>query len=259
MANCFVRCCRKVKHLPTGLLLFLVFVIQAATLNYYLSHYKGMAWLAMLSYLLDEDMFFGPNTLKTALALAGVLFLLLLSSLHDAKPGTERKRYIEELTGTVIFDILDGVDSMEILFIKEDRDDFPPGLEDTIIAIACINFILPTIPLLTLNRTKYGLAKMSQKLVMIHKICLAFAVNLPLLITRMILWHGLNHGVSIFSLKNIIVMAMISYDFYEHHEVEEEREERGNKGEGNGKENGKTNEDVPDMYVMEDRFNYSST
>ena len=185
--------------------------------------------------------------------------MLLLSSLHDAKPGTERRRYIEELTGTVIFDILDGVDSMEILFIKEDRDSFPPGLEDTIIGIACINFLLPTIPLLTLSRTEFGHAKMSQRLVMIHKLCLAFAVNLPLLITRMILWHGLNHGISIFSLKNVIMIATICYDFYEHHESEEEirgKAEEKSIDKSNSISNVNNVDNTVESYALEDRFGY---
>uniref|UniRef100_A0A8W8L3K0 Uncharacterized protein n=1 Tax=Magallana gigas TaxID=29159 RepID=A0A8W8L3K0_MAGGI len=45
---------------------------------------------------LDENEFFGPNTLKTSLALAGVVYLLHLSSLHDAKPcfeGINRDRH----------------------------------------------------------------------------------------------------------------------------------------------------------------------
>lgn len=95
---------------------------------------------------------------------------------------------------------------MEILFIKERRDTFPVGLDDVIIAVAIFNFILPTVPLITLSKTKYGQAKLSHKLVIIHKISLAFFINLPLLITRMVLWHGLGHGISIFSLKYIVVM-----------------------------------------------------
>jgi hypothetical protein len=37
----------------------------------------------------------------------GIIFTLLLATNHDAKPGSHRRKYIEELTGTVIFDILD--------------------------------------------------------------------------------------------------------------------------------------------------------
>lgn len=199
---------------------------------------------------LDENDFFGPNTLKTTLALAGVVFLLHLSSLHDAKPGSERRSYIEELTGTVIFDIMDCVDSMEPLFIKEDRKDFPPGLEEAIVTIACLNFVIPTIPLLTLTHTKFGHAKLPRRLVMIHKILLAFIVNLPLLVMRMILWHGLNHGVSIFSLKNVIVIAMISYDFYEHHEANIEGTS------GQSKDSQEDGEVPTNAYTLEDRFDY---
>jgi hypothetical protein len=62
----------------------------------------------------------------------------LTKKAHDAKPGSHRRKYIEELTGTVIFDILDCVDSMEILFIREERETFPKGMDDAIIAIALI-------------------------------------------------------------------------------------------------------------------------
>ncbi|XP_052674205.1 uncharacterized protein LOC128156196 [Crassostrea angulata] len=202
---------------------------------------------------LDENDFFGPNTLKTSLALAGVVYLLHLSSLHDAKPGSERRAYIEELTGTVIFDIMDCVDSMEPMFIKEDRDAFPPGLVEAIVAIACLNFVIPTIPLLTLVHTKFGHAKLPRRLVMLHKILLAYIINLPLLIMRMILWHGVNHGVSIFSLKNVIVISMISYDFYEHHEANVETSKVGNK---ENKEEPEDGELKGDTYNMENRFNY---
>jgi hypothetical protein len=181
--------------------------------------------------------------------------MLFLSAHHDAKPGTEQKRYIEELTGTVIFDILDGVDSMEILFRKEFRDTFPPGLDDAIIAIACINFILPTVPLFTLSRTKFGVQKLSHRLVMLHKLILAFAVNLPLLITRLIQWHGFSMGISIFSLKNVIVIGMISFDFYEHKEGEEAA--AAENGKTSTVDNGKRTESRPvESYSLEDRFNY---
>lgn len=202
---------------------------------------------------LDESTFFGPNTLKTSIALSGIIFTLLLATNHDAKPGSHRRKYIEELTGTVIFDILDCVDSMEILFIREERETFPKGMDDAIIAIALINFFLPTIPLITLSKTKYGEAKLSHKLVMIHKVCLAFFVNLPLLITRMVLWHGLSRGISIFSLKNIIVIGMISFDLYE--TLEGGEKETTMEMDGKVSKNGNKG-DINESYAIEDRFNY---
>ncbi|XP_063411982.1 uncharacterized protein LOC134694838 [Mytilus trossulus] len=205
------------------------------------------------AFLLSEDIFFGPNTLKTTIALCGIIFALLLATNHDAKPCSPRRKYIDELTGTVIFDILDCVDSMDMLFFKEERDTFPIGVDDAIIAIALINFILPTIPLITLSKTKYGEAKLSHKLVIIHKVLLAFLVNLPLLITRMILWHGLSRGILIFLLKNVIVIGMISFDLYETLEGEEnEQTENNNDGVASSGQDGPAVE----SYAMEDRFNY---
>ncbi|XP_048778083.1 uncharacterized protein LOC125681867 [Ostrea edulis] len=316
MANCFIRCCRVVKHLPVRVICILVFILQTSVVDYYLVEHKGntyfwflvadvivfclfvasfivsyqnlkksntadanstkekvVGWLGVASWSiyavivasksgiifidfaddLDESNFFGPNTLKTALALTGVVFLLHLSSLHDAKPGSERRAYIDELAGTVIFDVMDCVDSMEPLFIKEDRESFPPGLIEAIVAIACLNFVIPTIPLLTLSHSKFGHAMLPRRLVMIHKILLAYIINLPLLIMRMILWHGLNHGVSIFSLKNVIVIGVITYDFYEHHEANMDASIKKNEV----SEIKNEEEIIPtDSYRLENRFNY---
>ena len=219
--------------------------------------FKEFAWK------LDEDSFFDPNTLKTSIALAGLVFLLLMTTLHNAKPGTKRRRYIEELTGTVMFDILDGIDSMEILFLPEARKDFLPGIENTIIAIACLNLVLPTVPLVTLAKTNYGEEKLSQKMIIAHKVSLAFLVNLPLLITRMIVWHGMNHGISIFTLKNIIVICVVLYDLHETFEREgDEHDGIHPVTTGNGKANGSgQNQDSVDIgeqnYALEDRFNYA--
>ena len=186
---------------------------------------------------LDEVYFFGPNTCKTTLALAGLIFITFLNTQHNAM-GNNRKALILTLTATVLVDVLDGVDNIDPLFDKDVRDTFPPGLDNAMIAICCINFLLPTIPLVTLSVTRFGLHPLPEKLETLHKLLLAYLVNLPLFITRMITWHGLSQGISIFSLKNIIVMGVVTFEVLEKWYVEEEKEreeeefnkiERGNK------------------------------
>ncbi|KAK3583759.1 hypothetical protein CHS0354_022795 [Potamilus streckersoni] len=201
-------------HLPLSVISWALYAVVLSS--------KYAVLLKYIAIELNELDFFGPNTLKTTTSLAGVVFLLLLSSQHDAKSGSDRRRYIDELTWTVAFDILDGVDSTEILFIKEGRDLFFPGMDYIIITFCCVNFLIPTIPLISLSRTKFGEEKVPHRLVLIHKLFLAYLVNLPLLITRMIIWHGSSRVVSIFSLKNIIIISMISYDVYEHFQDKEE-------------------------------------
>ena len=173
---------------------------------------------------LDEVYFFGPNTCKTTLALSGLIFITFLNTQHSAMDG-KRKALILTLTATVMVDVLDGVDNIDPLFDKAIRDTFPPGLDDAMIAICIINFLLPTIPLLTLSITRFGLHPLPEKLETLHKLSLAYIVNLPLFITRMITWHGLSQGISIFALKNIIAMGIATFEVLEKWYVQEQEEE----------------------------------
>lgn len=176
---------------------------------------KVVAIFTTFSTDLDEDSFFGPNTLKSSIALSGLVFLTFLPTQHDIRHGN-RKDLLTALTSTVIFDILDGVDFLENLFEKDIRDTFPPELDDVIIAVFCINLLLPTVPLFTLAKTKFGLKKLPERLEMFHKFSIAYMINLPLFVTRMITWHGLSQGISIFLLKNIIAMGIVTFEVSEH-------------------------------------------
>ncbi|XP_067684202.1 transmembrane protein 121B-like [Haliotis asinina] len=168
------------------------------------------------SFKLSEDTFFGPNTFKTSLALASCVFILLLMSHHDAPPASERRRYIEELTGTVVFDVLDTVDVLEVMFDKSSRDMFLPGLQQIILAVAGLNLIIPTVPLITLSLTNFGYKKMPKRLVALHKLLVVLVVNVPNLLVRLVLWHGFSVGISPFMLKNLILICIVMYEFYEH-------------------------------------------
>ena len=170
---------------------------------------------------LDESAsFFGPNTLKTTIALGSCTFLLLLITQHDAPAGSDGRRYIEELTGTVVFDILDTVDILEVLFDSDERDDLWDGMKEFIMAVAVLNMILPTVPLFTLAKSKFGQKKLSIKFIQGHRILLVLAVNMPNLLIRLLLWHGLSAGVSPFTLKNILAISLTFYDIYEHNKEE---------------------------------------
>ena len=170
---------------------------------------------------LDEDYFFAPNTCKTCLALAGLIFITFLNTQHDERDG-KRKAFVLMLTANVFVDILDGVKYIDNLFQKEVRDAVPHYLDDVMIVVCCVNFLLPTIPLLTLSLTRFGLSPLSEKLEFIHKIMFAYLVNLPLFVTRMITWHGFSQGISIFTLKNITVMGVVTFEVLQKWYLEED-------------------------------------
>ncbi|XP_041379829.1 uncharacterized protein LOC121392829 [Gigantopelta aegis] len=170
--------------------------------------FKNFAWK------LDEQDFFGPNTLKFNLCLSAIVFLMLLMSLHDAVSGSERKRHIDILTQTVVFDILDSVDILDIFFDKKGVDALFPGLDWAVVCIASLNMVLPTLSLMTLSRTHFGYLPLPKTLETAHKLAVLFLVNAPLLSIRLLLWHKLDQDVSTFIMKNIIVICLIIYDFY---------------------------------------------
>ena len=177
------------------------------------------------AYDLKEEDFFGPNTLKFNIALAAFVFMLLLLCHHDAEVSSNRKHIIAELTGTVVFDVLDSVDVLDVLFDKEAIVDFPPHMDTAVIVIACVNLVLPTLPLITLSRIHYGHKHTPRDIMMLHKMLLVFLVNLPLLIIRFLLWHLLSKEISIFPIKNLIVIFLVFHDLYEKRREELDRED----------------------------------
>ena len=68
---------------------------------------------------LDNTSEFGPNTLKTAVAAATVIFLLMVLSHTNAEVSANAQLYINKLIGCVSLDILDTVNFLEVnLLIK---------------------------------------------------------------------------------------------------------------------------------------------
>ena len=179
-----------------------------------------------IAFQLKEEDFFGPNTLKICISSAAFVFLFLLLSHHNAETDSLRKIFINELTGTVVFDVLDSVDVLDVLFNHKAIEDFPVHLDTAIISIACINLVLPTIPLMTLSKTHFGHKKAPREILFLHKMLLVFLVNLPLLIIRLLLWHVLSKEISVFPIKNLIVIFLVFYDMFEKRKEEIERDER---------------------------------
>ena len=188
---------------------------------------KAVVTFRWFSHHLAEatSTFFGPNTLKTTIALGSCTFLLLLITQHDVPAGSDGRRHIEEMAGTVVFDILDTVDILQVLFDLEIRYILWTGLEEFILTIAVMNLVLPTLPLYMLAKSKFGQKKLSVKFIHGHRILLVLSVNLPNLVIRLMLWHGISTGVSPFTLKNVLAISITLYDIYEHNKEIAAKEE----------------------------------
>ncbi|KAK2187537.1 hypothetical protein NP493_162g02019 [Ridgeia piscesae] len=162
-----------------------------------------------IAYQLNEEMIYGPNTLKAGVALSSVSFLLLVLTHQPTNVNSDHQMYINRLIGSVSIDILDTTDFLEVIFIQESRIFLTFSMHNTIIGVSCINLMLPTIPLLILSRTRYGRAEMPKVVHTIYTVVYMLAVNLPMLVIRLLLWNVHSQNVSVFLIKNVIHIGMI--------------------------------------------------
>ncbi len=191
-------------QLPLGWMAWLVYSIPLAV---------RMALLfENVVQTLDEKDYFGPNTLKLAIASAAFICLLLIATHHDAPLGSSEHSFISGLSKGATFDILDTVAILEILFIYDSHIFLTFEMHKTIIAIAFINLLLPTIPLLILSRTRFGKEGMTTGLKIAHTLIYMVCVNVPLFVIRLILWHVRNLNISVFLIKNILGESVIDFD-----------------------------------------------
>ena len=162
-----------------------------------------------IAYKLNEEMIFGPNTLKAGVALSSVVFLLLVLTHQPTDVNSDHQVYINRLIGSVSIDILDVTDFLEVIFIQESRIFLTFAMHNTIVGVSCVNIMLPTIPLLILSRTRYGQNEMPKVLHTLYTVLYMLAVNLPMLVIRLLLWNVHSQNVSVFVIKNVIHIGMI--------------------------------------------------
>lgn len=209
-------------ELPLGYIAWLVYAIFLAA--------RVAVIFKQIAYRLTEsEDFFGPNTLKSAVALACVVFFLLIMTHADTPPRSAREYYIQNLSLHVTLDILDTVNILDVLFLEESHVFLSFELHNSIIAISCINLILPTIPLIVLSYTRYGKDELTHSITTIHTIVYFICVNLPYLVIRLVLWHVHSQNVSVFVIKNVLGLGATFKTVHDHliqlHEDEEENKE----------------------------------
>ncbi|XP_013790547.1 uncharacterized protein LOC106474402 [Limulus polyphemus] len=152
---------------------------------------------------------FSPQLLKLLLAASAVVFLLLVESHHESDSQSARQSYINLLSASTTFEIFDSVTFLGILFTNESRIVLPLGLFNGILALSCINFILPTIALYKLSLSAFGLKPVSLGLSLLYKFAHLFLVNVPYLWIRVHLWTFFDRDISLFLMKNIIAIVIL--------------------------------------------------
>ena len=100
--------------------------------------------------------------LRTAISLASIVIYMLVLTSHDARSHSRQKSFIQSIVGSVYLDVLDtseflGTMRDESLVIRQYH------LDRAILALTCINFVLPTEGLYMLARKHFGKIPVSVK------------------------------------------------------------------------------------------------
>lgn len=165
-----------------------------------------------LTSSLDKTGLYSIITLKISLALTVVIFILLVNSHHDAEPNTERNNYIADLCKGTAFDLFDSIDFLSFLLLQDSHlnmfpDLYTPALRNTIIGLACINFLLPALSLVRLSVSEFGEVQQPLKLSLVVKSLKLFLINFPYMVIRIYLWKT-DDAISLFLVKNILYVVI---------------------------------------------------
>lgn len=164
---------------------------------------------------LDDTAFYGPQFLKTGICLCGVVFILFVGSHHHAEETVKDRMYINAMATGVTFDVLDTVDFLDILFTRETHVILPFALDHAILAIAVINLMRPTFSFLVLVLNHFGASKKGREFSSANALVYIFLVNVPFMAIRMFLWHNLSQDVSVFLIKNFVMIFIGVHELYE--------------------------------------------
>ncbi|XP_054715896.1 uncharacterized protein LOC129225478 [Uloborus diversus] len=157
---------------------------------------------------LDENSAFGPQLLKVIIAASAVVFLLLVETHNNADPNSDHKAYIYFLITSTVFEIFDSVTFLGILFPMESHVVSTYELENAVLILSCVNFILPTLTLYKLSLSEFGKRPRSLGLILLYKGLHLGLVNIPYFVIRVYLWSLYDHDVTLFILKNILAVIV---------------------------------------------------
>ena len=159
---------------------------------------------------LTKDDNLGINALKATLCITPVLLILLLQL-------TICPSYRKPLLSLSIFaalNIFDGIEMLEIVLMHyEGHFDLNTATEKSIIAFACIGFLLSPLGLIRNKFGENGEVKEREKTSMILGPIEIIGINFPFLILRSVVWGKYNYEASVFIAKNIVSLVVGLVEF----------------------------------------------
>jgi len=162
----------------------------------------------------NNDKLFDDHLFRLILSLSVLIFLFLLESHHYTPLLSTRQIYISYLVTAVCLDLVDTVYFLDLLWQSlKDHWNLQLWLDITILALACVNFILPTFALMKLRFGRFPkYLLVSDK---IWALLYVLLVNGPYLGIRIYLYvhleieqRGKQYDASILMVKNVAMIYL---------------------------------------------------
>lgn len=122
---------------------------------------------------------------------------------------------MESLSTSVAIDLLDATQFLDVLYLYDSHIMLSYGLHSAVVAVTCIVFILPTILLLALSRSRFGRNDVwLKRLRLLHKVAYFLVINIPMLVIRNVIWHVHKKEASVFVIKNVMGVGVAVHEIH---------------------------------------------
>ncbi|KAL0271893.1 UNVERIFIED_CONTAM: hypothetical protein PYX00_005057 [Menopon gallinae] len=148
----------------------------------------------------------GPQLLRFGIALAGIVFFILVEGHNWAEPESPRYVYVNSICLKTGIEILDSVSFLTLLVTQlggEPSIELTPAFCTTIIVISSINFLLPILMLYKLSLGSRNCLRFPVCINVLHSLLHICLIDIPFLCVRLFLWIKFSHNASMFMMKNV--------------------------------------------------------
>ena len=153
--------------------------------------------------ILDKERFLGPNGLKMTLCITPLLVLLLLNTAEDAE---RHEKLLPLLCFQMAVDLVDTIEIIDIVLDeKEHNYGIPNAFGHSMVAIACVSFLLSLCKMLEID---LNTGEPKPKRALLRYVFEMALVNLVFLIIRSVIFIKYKKDESIFILKNLIAIIL---------------------------------------------------
>ncbi|XP_046387344.1 transmembrane protein 121B-like isoform X2 [Ischnura elegans] len=155
---------------------------------------------------LNKADFFGPQVLKLTIGLSALIYFLLAEGHSEYSPGP---KLVRSTCSHSAVELVDTISFLSILLVKETNI-----LEDFVVALTAVNFLLPTLPLYALSISGFGEKPIPLILLIARDLLHLCLLDIPYLVVRVYFWIAYQQDVSMFLMKNIFGITVVVRSVY---------------------------------------------